>query len=142
MTLRPGSRPDSASRRLKCVAIILLLIPVGLLCRFVPLGLPYVIVKYGGSFLWAATVYWCIAFVGARSRPEVIALVATVVTTLVEFIKRIQSPGLGTFRKTFAGKVLLGRHFSYIDITVYCCAILCCMLMDKSAIHFPSASKG
>lgn len=120
---------------------ILLLIPAGLLCRFVPLGLPYIIVKYGGSFLWAATVYWCIAFVGPRSRPEVIALIATVVATLVEFVKRIQPPGLSAFRNTFAGKVLLGRHFSYIDITVYCCATLCCMLIDKSAIYFRSASK-
>lgn len=115
--------------------------PLGLLCRFVPLGLPYVIVKYGGSFLWAATAYWGIGFIGARSRPEVLALFAAFLTTLVEFIKRIQSQGLDTFRNKFAGKVLLGRHFSYIDIAVYCCAILCCMSIDKSAIHFQSASK-
>ncbi|HEV2576017.1 MAG TPA: DUF2809 domain-containing protein [Acidobacteriaceae bacterium] len=139
--MTPGNRPNSAGRRPRCAAIILLLIPVGLLCRFVPLGLPYIIVKYGGSFLWAATVYWCIAFMGAQSRPEVIALTAAVATTLVEFVKLIQSPGLGTFRNTFAGKVLLGRHFSYIDIAVYCCAILSSLLIDKRAIHFQSASK-
>lgn len=50
--------PRPAHRRLVSAAVILLLIPLGLLCRFAPLGLPYVIVKYGGSFLWAATIYW------------------------------------------------------------------------------------
>ena len=33
---------------------MLLLIPLGFVWRFVPIGLPYLIVKYGGSFLWAS----------------------------------------------------------------------------------------
>ena len=51
----------SSYRRMTCAAIMLALIPLGLVCRFVPLGLPQVIVKYGGSFLWAAMVYWLVA---------------------------------------------------------------------------------
>jgi hypothetical protein len=113
----------------------------GLLCRFVPLGLPYVIVKYGGSFLWAATVYWCIAFIAARLHPSAIAVIAVVISAVVEFIKRVQSRGLDAFRDTFAGKVFLGRHFSYIDIAVYWCAILCTMWIDHRAIHERQTSK-
>ena len=37
--------PPSTRRRLTCLAIMLLLIPLGFVCRFVPIGLPYVIVK-------------------------------------------------------------------------------------------------
>lgn len=132
---------QSTYRRLRCIAIALLLIPLGLLCRFAPLGLPFLIVKYGGSFLWAAMIYWCVAFLCARQPPSVLAVIAAVCTTAIEFIKRIQSPDLDAFRDTLAGKVLLGRYFSYRDIAVYWAAILCCMWIDHSAIHTRSPSK-
>lgn len=124
-----------------CAAVLLLVIPLGLLCRFVPLGLPYVVVKYGGSFLWAAAVYWSIALIAARLRPSAIAVIAIVTSTLVEFFKRVPSANLDTLRKTFAGEVLLGRRFSYTDIAVYAVAILCAMGIDSRAMHEPGASK-
>jgi Protein of unknown function (DUF2809) len=122
-------------RRLACAVALLVLIPLGLLCRFAPLGLSYLIVKYGGSFLWAAAVYWCIAFFSTRQRRAVVACVAIVLTATVEFIKRIHSSTLDIFRNTFAGKVLLGRHFSYFDIAIYWIAVLCAMLVDRCAIQ-------
>lgn len=121
-------------RRLTCLAIMLLLIPIGLICRFVPIGLPQFIVKYGGSALWAAMVYWLIALILARVRPPAIGLIALLVTAAVEFIKRIQSPGLDAFRDTFAGKVMLGRYFSYTDIAVYWAAIACIGWIDRRAM--------
>ncbi len=123
------------------MAIILLLIPLGFICRFAPIGLPPVIVKYGGSFLWAALVYWCIAFLLPRKRSITIALVAIIVSAGVEFAKLIRSPGLDAFRDTFTGKVLLGRYFSYTDILVYSIAILCALWIDQTAIHGWSASR-
>jgi hypothetical protein len=128
-------------RLLTCLAIMLLLIPLGVACRFVPIGLPPVIVKYGGSFLWAATVYWFIAFLLARQRPFALGLIAMVVTAAIEFLKRVQSPELDSIRHTLFGKVLLGRYFSYTDIAVYWVAILCCMGIDQSAIYGRRASK-
>jgi Protein of unknown function (DUF2809) len=132
----------TSRRRWLCAAIILLLIPVGLVCRFVPIGLPQVIVKYGGSFLWAAAVYWFIALLLPRQRPLILGPIALVVTTAVEFFKRIQSHNLDIFRDTFFGKVLLGRYFSYTDIAVYWIAIACAMWIDRRAIHNFRASKG
>jgi len=132
---------DTTHRRQFCAAALLQLIPLGLVCRFVPLGLPYVIVKYGGSFLWAAAIYCCIAFIAARQQPSAIASMAALTSAAVDFIKRLQSPSLDAFRETFTGKVLLGRHFSYIDIAVYLCAILCAMWIDSRAILRQSASK-
>ena len=118
-----------------CAAIMLALIPLGLVCRFVPLGLPQVIVKYGGSFLWAAMVYWLVACALPRVEPLTLGLLAAVVATGIEFVKRIQTPGLDAFRDTFAGKVLLGRHFSYTDIAVYVVAIACAAWADGSRVR-------
>ena len=132
---------QSARRRLTCAAIMLLLIPLGLVCRFVPIGLPPLIVKYGGSFLWAATVYWFIAFFLSRQKPLALGLIAMVVTAAVEFLKRVQSLELDNIRHTFFGKVVLGRYFSYTDIAVYCFAVFSCVWIDRSAIHGRNASK-
>ena len=129
-------------RRITCLAIMLMLIPLGLVCRFVPIGLPSLIVKYGGSFLWAATVYWFIAFFLARQRPLALGFIALAVATAIEFFKRVQSPQLDILRDTFFGKVILGRYFSYTDIAVYWFAIFCAVWIDHHiAIHARSASK-
>lgn len=136
-TLRPVTQ-----RRLQCLAIIVLLIPLGFICRFVPVGLPPGIVKYGGSFFWAALVYWCLALLLASAKPLVIALLAVVVSTGVEFFKLFNPPSIDAFRSTFPGKVLLGRHFSYKDIAVYYIAICIALWIDQIALSSESASKG
>lgn len=115
----------------------MLLIPIGLVCRFVPIGLPQVIVKYGGSFLWAAMVYWVLAVLLPRLRPLHLGLCATAVAVGVEFFKRVDTPGLNAFRDTFAGKVLLGRYFSYTDIAVYILAIACATWIDHRVLASP-----
>ena len=133
--------PPSTRRRLTCLAIMLLLIPLGFVCRFVPIGLPYLIVKYGGSFLWASTVYWFIGYFLARQKPLLLAIISLVVTATIEFLKRVQSSTLENIRNTFFGIIILGRRFSYIDIAVYWLAIFCCMWIDHSTIHGRNASK-
>lgn len=116
------------------MGIIVLLIPVGLVCRFVPIGLPQGIVKYGGSFLWAAMVYWVLVALLPRVSPLRLGLLAAIIAAGVEFFKRIQTPGLNAFRATFAGKVLLGRYFSYTDIAVYFVAIACAIWIDHGVV--------
>jgi hypothetical protein len=131
----------SSRRRLICLAIMLFLIPLGFVCRFVPIGLPYFIVKYGGSFLWASTVYWFIGYFLARQKPLTLALISLVVTAAIEFLKRVQSSTLENIRNTFFGIMILGRYFSYTDIAVYWLAIFCAAWIDRSAIYVPRASK-
>ncbi len=133
--------PPSTRRRLTCLAIMLLLIPLGFVCRFVPIGLPYLIVKYGGSFLWASTVYWFIGYFLARQRPLTLALISLVVTAAIEFLKRVQSSTLENIRNTLFGIIILGRYFSYTDIAVYWFAILCAAWIDHLAIHGRYASR-
>lgn len=48
--------------------MLLLTMTAGAVVRFVPVGLPPVVVKYGGSGLWAACFYWVFRAVWA-ARP-------------------------------------------------------------------------
>lgn len=118
-----------------------LLIPLGLVCRFVPIGLPQFIVKYGGSFLWAAMVYLLVAALLPRLRPISTGALAAAIAVAVEYVKLIQSPDLDAFRATFAGKVLLGRFFSSKDIAVYWLAILCAACIDRRLTKGARAAK-
>lgn len=120
---------------------MLLLIPLGFVCRFVPLGLPYVIVKYGGSFLWASTVYWFIGYFLAWQKPLLLAVISLVVTAGIEFLKLVRSSTLENIRNTFFGIMILGRFFSYTDIAVYWIAILCMLWIDHGLIRHAQASR-
>ena len=53
----------SSSSRQRFIYLLLaaLTICAGLVLRRVPMGLPVLVVKYGGSLLWAAMVYWIAA---------------------------------------------------------------------------------
>lgn len=119
-----------------------LLIPLGLVCRFVPIGLPQIVVKYGGSFLWAAMVYLLVALLLPALRPIAAGVIAAAIAIAVEYGKLLTSPGLNSFRETFTGKVMLGRYFSYKDIAVYCVAIVCAAWIDHRLTQGRSAAKG
>ncbi len=96
----------------------------GLVIRFARLGLPTLVVKYGGSTLWALMVYWIVSALLPSWRLPAVALLTGVLATAVEFAKLYQSPGLDAFRLTLPGVLLLGRFFSGWDIVAYWLAIV------------------
>ncbi len=104
---------------------------LGLAVRFLPVGIPFVIVREGGSALWAAMVYWLLsALLPTRGR-WIVAVVAGVMATLVELLRLYHSPGLDGFRLTLAGALLLGRVFSSIHIFLYWAAIVGAWALDR-----------
>jgi hypothetical protein len=117
------------------VAVGMLTIPAGLLVRFVHLGLPWFVMKYGGSILWAAMVYWTLAFLRPKSSPSQLASAASLIAILVEFQRLYHSPGLDAFRVSLPGVLLLGRFFSPWDIVAYLLAILTAALLDGRVIR-------
>jgi hypothetical protein len=102
----------------------------GLVIRFTPLGLPPVIVEYGGSMLWALMIYWIFSALLPSSRIIPGALLTAGITTAVEFFKLYHSPAIDAFRLTLPGVLLLGRVFSVWDILAYWLAILAGILID------------
>ena len=105
------------------LVLFFITVMAGLAVRMAPLGLPAVVVKYGGSMMWAVMIYWIASTALLQWRLPVVGLVAGAIATGVEFFKLYHSPGMDAFRLTLPGMILLGRYFSVRDIVAYWVAI-------------------
>jgi hypothetical protein len=134
-----GSKVSQRSRPIP-LSIVLMVATVigGLTIRFIPLGLPALIVKYGGSMLWALMIYWIVSALLPSLRLLIVALISAALATAVEFFKLHHSPAIDALRLTLPGILLLGRVFSAWDILAYWVAILIGILMDHRI--FPAAN--
>lgn len=86
-------------------------------------GLPFMVVKYGGSILWGSMVYLLIAAVLPLEPRRLAIILAVIVAIAVECIRLIHFPALDAFRATTAGALLLGRVFSLWNIACYLAGI-------------------
>jgi len=122
-------RSPTAVRIFLCLVIIAL----GLSLRRYGfgLGLPGLVVKYGGSILWAAMVFFLVALVLPSLSRIQIAAIAAVIAVAVELFRLVHTPWLDAFRLTLAGALLLGRVFSPWDIIAYGVGILLGLLLDR-----------
>jgi hypothetical protein len=93
-------------------------------------GLPYVLVKYGGSVIWGAMVFFVVAFVLGRRDVRLVALAAIVAAVASEFFRLYHTPDLDAFRLTLAGQLLLGRIFSLWNILAYAIGIGLAAVME------------
>lgn len=111
--------------RLIRIAIVVVTIACGLLLRRFgyDLGLSFFMVKYGGSVLWGAMVFFIMVCAAGPRRIPIAALVAMVIAICVEFSRLYHTPQLDAFRLTLAGKLLLGRVFSLWNIFAYAMGI-------------------
>lgn len=130
------------ARACLCIGIIV----AGLALRRYGLGLgvPAFVVKYGGSALWGAMVFFLAALASPRLSGLRIVLVAMMIAVCVELFRLVHTPWLDDFRLTLAGALLLGRIFSVWNIFAYLAGILLALLLDRlaflemSAPHSPS----
>jgi beta-N-acetylhexosaminidase len=118
------------------LAIIGAIIAAGLSLRaFGPgLGLPFFLVKYGGSILWATMVYFLFGLMaGERPRCSV-AAGAMMIAAAVEASRLYHTPWLDAFRLTPPGALLLGRVFSLWNLAAYACGVALGVAIDPGAI--------
>jgi hypothetical protein len=117
------------TRAFLCLAIIL----VGLALRRYGfgLGLPAVVVKYGGSALWAMMVFFLVAIAASNLSRHHVASIAAAIAVGVELFRLVHTPWLDDFRLTTAGALLLGRIFSLWDLLAYGVGIILGMLLDR-----------
>jgi hypothetical protein len=95
------------------------------------LHLTFAIVKFGGSIIWGAMVYWLFAMLLVRRRAIEVAWIAIVVSILVELFRLFHTPWLDAFRLTTSGALLLGRVFSVWNIVSYIAGILIALACDR-----------
>src|ERR1035438_743636 len=118
-------------RWMQSLALFAVTVIAGLTIRLAPPGLPAFVVKYAGSTLWAAMVYWVASTLLGRWRLLAVALLSGAIATAVEFFKLYHSPGMDAFRLTLPGMLLLGRYFSVWDIVAYWAAICVGAILDE-----------
>jgi hypothetical protein len=97
------------------------------------LGLPAFVVKYGGSALWGAMMFFLVALAASHLSRHGIALISAAIAIIVELFRLVHTPALDTFRLTLAGALLLGRIFSPWDIAAYGVGIVLAMGVDRFA---------
>lgn len=122
---------NAQRRRTACILILLITIPLGLAWRMAPLGLSPFLFKYGGSVLWAAALYWFIAACLPRLDSRALASIGAAAAAALEFGRLWQTPAMDAFRGTLAGRILLGRYFSFRNIAAYWLAIALVALLDE-----------
>ena len=127
-----------ATRRFVYLLLAVATLVLGLLWRFVWVGLPPFLYKYGGSVLWAAMIYWLAALIQPRARPSHLALAAALLATAVELFKLVHTPALDAFRLTLPGKILLGRFFYLSDFLAYYLAIALAAALDTQLRRTPA----
>jgi len=98
------------------------------------LGLPVFFVKYGGSLLWAAMVFFLVALAASSLKRPGIALISASIAFCVKLFRLVHDPWLDAFRLTIAGALLLGRVFSPWNMLAYGCGIILAMLLDRFAM--------
>lgn len=125
------ARPPAAIRFCLCAWIVI----SGLTLRRYgfALGLPSAIVKYGGSILWGAMVFFLVGIAAPRLSRRNIVLISTVIAVCVELFRLVHAPWLDEFRLTLVGTLLLGRIFSLWDILAYGGGIALALGLDHLA---------
>jgi hypothetical protein len=113
--------------------LLVTIIVLGLaLRRFGPgLGIPASIVKYGGSILWGAMVFFLVAIARPRFSRWPAAAISAVIAVGVEVFRLFHTPWLDEFRLTLAGALVFGRIFSVWNILAYGAGILLAVGLDR-----------
>jgi hypothetical protein len=115
----------SRSNRIAPLTMACLTIALGLALRGYGyhLGLPFEIVKYGGSVLWGAMVLFIVAAIMPGATMPRVAALAMTVAGAVELFRLVHTPWLDALRLTTPGALLLGRVFSPWNIAAYAAGI-------------------
>jgi hypothetical protein len=116
-------------------SLCLLIVISGLALRHfgLRLGLPSLVVKYGGSLLWGTMVFFLVAMAASCLSRRRVALIAAAIAIGVELFRLVHAPWLDAFRLTTAGALLLGRVFSFWNMLAYGAGIVLGALLDRFA---------
>ncbi|WP_291162245.1 DUF2809 domain-containing protein [Gemmatimonas sp. UBA7669] len=91
---------------------------------------PELIATYGGDTLWAAMVYWLLAWWRPRVPWPVRAPAALCIATAVEFSQLYQAPWIVALRDNPVAALVLGQGFLWTDLVCYAVGVAGAALID------------
>jgi len=113
-------KTKKATLRLLTILSLLIVTPLGFLCKFYNGPAHPWFNNYGGDILYQ--IFWCfIIFFFIPTRPAIrqIPIWIFTVISIIEFLQLWQPPFLEEFRYTFLGKMTLGTQFDWQDFLYY-----------------------
>ena len=114
-----------------CLCLLIIVCGLALRKFGLGLGLPFVLVKYGGSMLWGTMVLFLVAIAAPGQSRWRMALISALLAVCVELFRLVHTPWLDDFRLTTAGALLLGRVFSPWNMLAYGVGIMLGMILDR-----------
>jgi hypothetical protein len=97
-------------------------------------GLSAFVVKYGGSLLWAAMVFFLVAIAASNASRLNIVSISAAIAVGVELFRLVHAPWLDAFRLTLPGALLLGRIFSPWNMLAYGVGIIFAVGLDRMTV--------
>jgi hypothetical protein len=105
-------------------ALVLLVIPIGLLSRRFPHWLPAALGQYPGDALWALMVFLGLGLLFPRATTVALATASLGFSFAVEFSQLYHVPWLDAVRATRIGRLALGHGFLWADLVAYTVGVL------------------
>ena len=116
-------------------------VPLGLATRRLP-WLPEFLKDHGGDALWAAMVYFGLAFCFPRQSVLRIAGYAAVFSLFIECSQLIQHPWLVATRQSPIGGLVLGHGFLWVDLVRYAAGVSLGAAIDRYAKKLDVSRQG
>lgn len=124
---------DPAVRSRTLYAVILLLtVAAGLASRRFPAYQPHIVARYAGDALWAAMVFWGLAFLAPRTRTLRLSAGAIAIAWTVELSQLYRAPWLDAARATRIGALALGQGFLWSDLLCYVLGVCVAATVDQA----------
>jgi len=111
-------------------AALLFTIGLGLASRKFPALFPAALEKYPGDALWAQMVYWLVCICTPTASVIKVVLSSLAISYVDEISQLYQAPWINSIRATTPGHLVLGSHFSWIDMASYTIGIAIVALID------------
>ena len=126
----PGSAPVAGRSRIRCAALALATVALGLASRRFAPALPDVVAAYAGDTLWAAMVFWLLAIAAPRAGTGRLAVAALAIAVAVEASQLHRAPWLDAIRATRLGALALGQGFLWSDLACYAAGVALAAAVD------------
>jgi len=114
-----------------CLCLLIIVCGLALRKFGLGLGLPFVLVKYGGSMLWGTMLLLLVAMAAPGQSRWRMALISALLAVCVELFRLVHTSWLDDFRLTTAGALLLGRVYSPWNMLAYGLGIALGVLLDR-----------
>ncbi|HLQ76146.1 MAG TPA: DUF2809 domain-containing protein [Terriglobia bacterium] len=110
-----------------------LLVALGLASRRYAAVLPVFLAQYSGDTLWAAMVFVGVGLLAPRWSSLRVAVVALMVSYLIECSQLYHAPWIDTLRHTRVGGLVLGYGFLWSDLACYTVGVALAVVLEIGA---------